>query len=73
MSFIDEAFGWKVDAPNTLTARELRENLLNHLTYLGENVDKWPTDVNEAYRAATHHVLMAVYGVHVPREKGATN
>lgn len=73
VSFIDEAFGWKVDAPNTLTARELRENLLNHLTYLGENVDKWPADVNEAYRAATHHVLMAVYGVDVPREKGATN
>ncbi|HEV2295071.1 MAG TPA: hypothetical protein VGR35_14545 [Tepidisphaeraceae bacterium] len=72
-SFIDEAFGWKIDAPNTLTARELRDNLLKHLTYLGENMNKLPANVNDAYRAATHHVLMAVYGVDVPQEKGAAN
>lgn len=73
VSMIDEAFGWKVDAPNTLSGRALHDNLLKHLTYMGENVDKWPADVNDAYRAATQHVLMAVYGVDVPRGNGAAN
>ncbi len=69
-SFIDEAFGWKINVPNNLSAEQLHANVLKHLTYMGENMDKWPADVNDAYRAATHHVLMAVYGVDVPRANG---
>lgn len=72
-SFIDEAFGWKIDVSNTLSGRELHDNLVKHLTYLGDHVDQWPADVNEAYRAATHHVLMAIYGVEVPGNDGSKN
>lgn len=73
ISMIDEAFGWKLDVPNTLQGQALQDRLLTCLTYIGENVDKWPADVNDAYRAATHHVLMAIYGIDMPSDKGAAN
>jgi len=34
-----------------------------HLTMANEGKDKWPSDVNDAYRAVAHHVLMAVMDV----------
>ncbi len=54
---------WKIDVPDTLTAQQFHDNLLNQLTYLDEHKDQWPADPNEAYRLVTHHVLMAVMGM----------
>jgi hypothetical protein len=51
---------WKIDVPNTLTADKLKANLLAHLTAVGQMKDQWPADVNQAYAAVGHHVLMAV-------------
>jgi len=51
---------WKIDVPDTVDARKLYDNLLNHLTMLDEHKDMWPTDVNDAYRAVSHHVMMAI-------------
>ena len=57
---IHEAGGWKIDVPDTLDGAKLRSNLIAHLTEVQNMKDQWPSDVNEAYRAVAHHVLMAV-------------
>jgi len=51
---------WKIDVPDTLTADKLKANVLAHLTAADEMKDQWPADVNQAYAAVTHHVLMAL-------------
>lgn len=63
VSFIDEAFGWKIDVPDGITTAQLRNNLLRHLTMLRDHADMWPANVNDAYRLASHHVVMALYGI----------
>jgi hypothetical protein len=57
---IHEAGGWKIDIPDSVDANKLRDNLKNALTSVGEHKDKWPADANEAYRAVTHKVLLAL-------------
>jgi len=54
---------WKIDVPDQVDGRKLYDNLLNHLTYMDEHQDQWPADVNDAYRAASHHVAMAIMDV----------
>jgi hypothetical protein len=51
---------WKIDVPDSVDGRKLYDNLLTHLTMLDENKAQWPADVNDAYRAVSHHVFMAV-------------
>jgi len=51
---------WRIDVPNTLTAEKLKANVLAQLTAADEMKDQWPSDVNQAYAAVTHHVLMAL-------------
>lgn len=51
---------WKIDVPDSVDGRKLYDNLLTHLTKFGESKDQWPMDVNDAYRAASHHVFMAI-------------
>jgi len=51
---------WKINAPDTLTAAKLRQNLLDHLTAIGDKSDQWPADENTAARLVTRQVLMAV-------------
>lgn len=66
VSMIDEAYGWKIDIPETVTGATLRRLLLNHLTFLGENPQVWPRDRDQAARLFAHHVIMAAYGLGVP-------
>jgi hypothetical protein len=54
---------WKIDVPDDLTAQQLHDNLLKHLTKLNEQKDQWPTDSKDAYQMACHHVLMACMNV----------
>jgi len=58
---IHEAGGWKLDIPDTVDSNKLRDNVLNALTHCDDKKDQWPSDVNEAYRAVTHSVLLAVF------------
>jgi hypothetical protein len=37
-----------------------------------EMKDKWPADENDAYRAVSHHVLMAIMNVDHDAKAGAT-
>ena len=54
---------WRIDVPDSVTGQKLYDNLLTHLTMANEQKDQWPSDVNEAYRHVSHHVLMAVLDV----------
>jgi len=58
---IHEAGGWKLDIPDSVDATKFRDNVLNALTHCGEKKDQWPADVNDAYRAVTHSVLLATF------------
>lgn len=54
---------WKIDVPDNYSAEQMHDNLLKHLTMVGQMKDQWPADVNDAYRVVAHHVLMAVLNV----------
>jgi len=54
---------WKIDVPDSVDGKKLYDNLLNHLTMVNEQKDQWPSDVNDAYRMVSHHVLMAILDV----------
>ncbi len=58
-----------VDIPNSRTGEQVYNDLLNHLTYIGEHVDQWPADVNDAYRMVAYHAVASVYGVDIPSGK----
>jgi len=60
---VQQAGGWKLDVPDTAGTPELYNNLMTHLTHVGEMKDKWPDDEKEAYRIVTHHVLAGVMRV----------
>jgi hypothetical protein len=51
---------WKINVPDTVDGPKLKAALLKHLTMVGDMKDQWPSDVNEAYRVVSHHVLAAV-------------
>ena len=58
---IHEAGGWKIDIPDNVDSAKLRDNVSNALDKCQANKDKWPADANEAYRAITHKVLLAIF------------
>lgn len=58
--FIHEALGWRIDVPDSVDGPKLRQNLLDHLTAANNMKDQWPATEEEAYRAMTHHVFMAI-------------
>jgi len=62
----EHVVGWKLDIPNNITGQQLHDDLLKHLSYVNDHKDKWPSDVNEAYRDVAHHVFMALYDVNMP-------
>jgi len=52
---------WRFDIPDNIDSMKFYQNLLAHMTEFGEMKDQWPTDVNEASRMVTQHVLEALY------------
>jgi hypothetical protein len=57
---IHEAFGWKIDIPDSVDATKFHNNVLNALTHCGEKKDQWPADKIDAYRAVTHSIMLSV-------------
>jgi len=54
---------WKIDVPDSVDGKKLYDNVLTHLTTANDMKDKWPSDVNDAYRMVSHHVLMGILDV----------
>jgi len=61
---------YRIDIPNTRTGEQVYNDLLTHLTWIGEHVDQWPSDVNEAYRMVAYHAVASVYGVDAAAKAG---
>jgi hypothetical protein len=51
---------WRLDIPDQVTGEQLKQNLLNHLTEVGNMKDQWPANKLDGQRAFVHHVMMAV-------------
>lgn len=51
---------WRIEIPNDLDGQKIHDNLLKHLTMLGDEKANWSTDVTEAYEAVSQHVLAAL-------------
>ena len=61
VNMIHEAPGvWKIDVPDAVDGPRLQQNLIAHLNACLKMQSEWPADVNDAYRAVSHHVLMAI-------------
>jgi len=58
---IHEAGGWKLDIPDSVDGNKFRSNVQAALTEIGDKKDKWSADADDAYRAVTHRVLMALF------------
>lgn len=59
---------WRVDVPDTVDGPKLLDNLKKHLTAFKDRNESWPADVNGGYRAAAHHVFMAIHDKPVVKE-----
>lgn len=51
---------WRMNTPDTLSARRLQQNIQERLGRLIEGVESWPTDPKEAYRLVSYHVLASL-------------
>jgi len=69
ISLISEVEGWRIDLPNTRTSQQLHDDLLKHLTMVGDDPSKWPADQTKAKRFIAYHVMQAVLGVESPQSK----
>lgn len=55
--------GWKFAIPSSTDAATLQSSLLREVNSLNSSVSSWPSDVHEAYRTVTDHILRATYNV----------
>jgi hypothetical protein len=51
---------YKIDVPDTLDASKLKSNLMTHIQHIESMKDQWPSDVNEAGRIVSQHILAAI-------------
>lgn len=52
--------GWRLDAPDSLTAQNLAESLSQHIKMVDDQKASWPNDVNDAYKLVAQHVFEAL-------------
>jgi hypothetical protein len=69
--FVHEAGGWKINLPDSVDANKLRDGVQGALTRCDEMKDKWPADVNDAYRAVSHDILIGIIGVSADAQQAA--
>jgi hypothetical protein len=53
---------WKIDIPNNRTGEQVYNDLLTHLTWVGEHSAQWPANKDDAYRMFAHCTLASLYG-----------
>ena len=69
VSEISELTGWKIDIPNDRGLQQIHDDLLKHLTMVGDNTANWPADKEGAKGYIARHVIMALYGIDMPQKK----
>ena len=58
---VHETMGWRLDIPDSVDSAKLKANIQSALTDIGEMKAQWAADPDEAYRAATHRVLLGIF------------
>ena len=56
---IEEALGWKIDVPNTMSGNQIHANLIQRLNAVADAAGKWPKNRQAAARYLTHQVLLS--------------
>lgn len=60
VNLVSEDGKLRIDIPDSIDAAQLQSNIAHHLQMLCQDKANWPNDANEASRAVTHHVIMAI-------------
>lgn len=61
LHFVQEGGSWKIEAPGQVDRQLLQDALSRHLDMATHEIaGKTPADPNEAYRAVSHHVFLAI-------------
>jgi hypothetical protein len=60
LNLVRQAGSWKIDVPDSLTGRQLKQSLIAELDKVEQMKDRWPEDQNQAYRSVAQHVLAAI-------------
>jgi hypothetical protein len=61
---------WRVDVPNNRTGEQIYNDLSRQIDDMTTHQDRWPNDVEEAYRIVARHAIAALYGVPADMENG---
>jgi len=61
---------WKIDLPNNRTGEQVYNDLLTHLTWLGDHSAQWPAQKEDAYRMFATCTMAAVYGAPMDKATG---
>jgi len=69
---VHETMGWRIDIPDSVDSAKLKNNLQTALTDIGEKKDQWSADKDDAYRHATHRLLLAIFDKPAMEAGGAT-
>jgi hypothetical protein len=51
---------WRIDVPDSVDAAKLKDNIVKHLQAAHDMKAQWPDNIQDAYAAVTHHVVMAL-------------
>jgi hypothetical protein len=54
---------WRIDVPLHVDADTIRTNLQQNFNKALQAQEQWPQEINEAYRMATHIVMLSLYDV----------
>jgi hypothetical protein len=60
LALVSNGGSWKIELPANVDGKALQESLIRHLDMVDQDKASWPADVNDAYQAVSHHVLVAV-------------
>jgi hypothetical protein len=60
LNLVKEGSAWKVNLPDSIDAQQLSQRLNDHISMVTKMKDQWPADANEASRAISHHVFVAL-------------
>jgi hypothetical protein len=60
LNIVKEGSSWKIDVPDSVDAQKLSQNLQTQLSQCTSMKEKWPADANEAARAISHSVFVAL-------------
>ena len=59
---VKDNVAWRIDLPDTVNGQGLKDQVLAHVTMVGDTRAQWPADSLEAKRAVVHHVLAGLLG-----------